>query len=72
MPTHDDRLVGLETHETRVRASGSGDPTFVCLHGLVDDLTILIERKVVVDPDDHDFVGEGLRETFFERLLGHP
>jgi len=39
---------------------------------IVGDFAILIEREVVIDPNDHDFVGEGLRGTVFERLLGHP
>jgi hypothetical protein len=39
---------------------------------MVDNFAILIEREVVIDPNHHDFVGEGLRGTVFERLLGHP
>ena len=38
---------------------------------IVDDFATLIEREVVVDPNHHDFVSEGLRGTFSERLLGH-
>ena len=34
------RTVDLGSHETRVAVSGSGEPVFLCLHGLVDDLTI--------------------------------
>jgi hypothetical protein len=39
---------------------------------VVDDFAILIEREVVIDPNDHDFVGKGLWRTACERLLGHP
>ena len=32
---------------------------------IVDDLAIFIERQVVIYPNDHDFVGEGLRGTVY-------
>ena len=35
-----ERTVELGTHTTPVVVSGTGDPVFVCLHGLVDDLSI--------------------------------
>ena len=36
----DPRTVELATHRTRVAVSGAGQPVFLCLHGLVDDLTV--------------------------------
>jgi 3-oxoadipate enol-lactonase len=54
----DARTVDLGSHETRVAVSGSGEPVLLCLHGLVDDLTIwdrlapeLADRGTVVRYD---------------------
>jgi hypothetical protein len=38
---------------------------------IVHDLAISIERQVVVYANDYDLVGEGLRGTVLEGLLGH-
>jgi 3-oxoadipate enol-lactonase len=40
MITTEPRSIELGTHATRVVVSGAGEPVFVCLHGLVDDLDI--------------------------------
>lgn len=60
------RTVDLPTHRTTVAVSGDGEPTFVCLHGLVDDLAIwdrlvpgLADRGTVVRYDQRGHGGAG-------------
>lgn len=66
MITAEARTVDLGSHSTRAGISGSGERVFLCLHGLVDDLSIwdrllrgLEKRGTVVRYDQRGHGGAG-------------